>query len=63
MNGTATTESAAISPLAGKLLVVLGAGGAGKSLTYAAAQKGARVVVANRTLGKISNFNLITTTL
>ncbi|XP_031407288.1 bifunctional 3-dehydroquinate dehydratase/shikimate dehydrogenase, chloroplastic-like [Punica granatum] len=38
------------SPLAGKLFVVLGAGGAGKSLAYGAAQKGARVVVANRTL-------------
>ncbi|KAI4301862.1 hypothetical protein L6164_035100 [Bauhinia variegata] len=40
---------AAGSPLAGKLFVVLGAGGAGKSLAYGAAQKGARVVVANRT--------------
>ncbi|KAK9291764.1 hypothetical protein L1049_019714 [Liquidambar formosana] len=37
------------SPLAGKLFVVLGAGGAGKSLAYGAKQKGARVVVANRT--------------
>ncbi|XP_062083319.1 bifunctional 3-dehydroquinate dehydratase/shikimate dehydrogenase, chloroplastic-like [Humulus lupulus] len=37
------------SPLEGKLFVVLGAGGAGKSLAYGAAQKGARVVVANRT--------------
>ncbi|XP_050384124.1 bifunctional 3-dehydroquinate dehydratase/shikimate dehydrogenase, chloroplastic-like [Argentina anserina] len=37
------------SPLAGKLFVVLGAGGAGKSLVYGAAQKGARVVCANRT--------------
>ena len=42
----------AVSPLAGKLFVVLGAGGAGKSLAYGAAQKGARVVVANRTFGK-----------
>ncbi|XP_002512299.3 bifunctional 3-dehydroquinate dehydratase/shikimate dehydrogenase, chloroplastic [Ricinus communis] len=40
---------AGTSPLAGKLFVVLGAGGAGKSLAYGAAQKGARVVVANRT--------------
>ncbi|XP_031405900.1 bifunctional 3-dehydroquinate dehydratase/shikimate dehydrogenase, chloroplastic-like isoform X1 [Punica granatum] len=38
------------SPLAGKLFVVLGAGGAGKALAYGAAQKGARIVVANRTL-------------
>ncbi|XP_044498289.1 bifunctional 3-dehydroquinate dehydratase/shikimate dehydrogenase, chloroplastic-like [Mangifera indica] len=37
------------SPLAGKLFIVLGAGGAGKSLAYGGAQKGARVVVANRT--------------
>ncbi|KAK4284941.1 hypothetical protein QN277_001705 [Acacia crassicarpa] len=37
------------SPLAGKLFVVMGAGGAGKSLAYGAAQKGARVVVSNRT--------------
>ncbi|XP_057960560.1 bifunctional 3-dehydroquinate dehydratase/shikimate dehydrogenase, chloroplastic-like [Malania oleifera] len=37
------------SPLAGKLFVVLGAGGAGKSLAYGAKQKGARVIVANRT--------------
>ncbi|XP_057719134.1 bifunctional 3-dehydroquinate dehydratase/shikimate dehydrogenase, chloroplastic-like [Arachis stenosperma] len=37
------------SPLSGKLFVVLGAGGAGKSLAYGASQKGARVVVANRT--------------
>ncbi|KAL2345741.1 hypothetical protein Fmac_007026 [Flemingia macrophylla] len=40
------------SPLAGKMFVVLGAGGAGKSLAYGAAQKGARVVVANRTLDR-----------
>lgn len=42
------------SPLAGKLFVVLGAGGAGKSLAYGAQQKRARVVVANRTLGMSS---------
>ncbi|KAI4303531.1 hypothetical protein MLD38_039145 [Melastoma candidum] len=46
LNGSATAIG---SPLAGKLFVVLGAGGAGKSLAYGAAQKGARVVVANRT--------------
>ncbi|XP_031496373.1 bifunctional 3-dehydroquinate dehydratase/shikimate dehydrogenase, chloroplastic-like [Nymphaea colorata] len=37
------------SPLAGKLFLVMGAGGAGKSLAYGAKQKGARIVVANRT--------------
>ncbi|GLT60535.1 hypothetical protein SLA2020_332970 [Shorea laevis] len=46
LNGAIPSGS---SPLAGKLFVVLGAGGAGKSLAYGAAQKGARVVVANRT--------------
>ncbi|OMO55297.1 Dehydroquinase class I [Corchorus olitorius] len=38
------------SPLSGKLFVILGAGGAGKALAYGAAEKGARVVIANRTL-------------
>ncbi|CAN6469224.1 unnamed protein product [Victoria cruziana] len=36
------------SPLAGKLFVVIGAGGAGKSLAYGAKEKGARVVISNR---------------
>lgn len=40
------------SPLAGKLFVVIGAGGAGKALAYGAKEKGARVVVANRTYDK-----------
>lgn len=44
-----TVTSSAGSPLAGKLFVVLGAGGAGKSLAYGAAQKGARIIIANRT--------------
>ncbi|XP_058077169.1 bifunctional 3-dehydroquinate dehydratase/shikimate dehydrogenase, chloroplastic isoform X2 [Magnolia sinica] len=37
------------SPLAGRLFVVIGAGGAGKALAYGAKEKGARVVIANRT--------------
>ncbi|KAK4379967.1 hypothetical protein RND71_001829 [Anisodus tanguticus] len=37
------------SPLAGKLFLVIGAGGAGKALAYGAKEKGARVVIANRT--------------
>ncbi|KAL2244113.1 UNVERIFIED_CONTAM: Bifunctional 3-dehydroquinate dehydratase/shikimate dehydrogenase, chloroplastic [Sesamum indicum] len=37
------------SPLAGKLFVVIGAGGAGKALAYGAKRKGAKVVIANRT--------------
>jgi len=39
------------SPLAGRLFVVIGAGGAGKALAYGAKEKGARVVIANRTFG------------
>ncbi|XP_051129993.1 bifunctional 3-dehydroquinate dehydratase/shikimate dehydrogenase, chloroplastic [Andrographis paniculata] len=37
------------SPLAGKLFVVIGAGGAGRAIAYGAKEKGARVVIANRT--------------
>ncbi|CAN1854029.1 Bifunctional 3-dehydroquinate dehydratase/shikimate dehydrogenase, chloroplastic [Linum perenne] len=37
------------SPLAGKLFVVIGAGGAGKALAYGAKEKGAKIVIANRT--------------
>ncbi|CAF2374058.1 bifunctional 3-dehydroquinate dehydratase/shikimate dehydrogenase, chloroplastic [Brassica napus] len=37
------------SPLAGKTVVVIGAGGAGKALAYGAKEKGANVVIANRT--------------
>ncbi|XP_044499972.1 bifunctional 3-dehydroquinate dehydratase/shikimate dehydrogenase, chloroplastic-like isoform X2 [Mangifera indica] len=37
------------SPLAGKLFVIIGAGGAGKALAYGAKEKGARVAIANRT--------------
>ncbi|KAK6122966.1 hypothetical protein DH2020_043293 [Rehmannia glutinosa] len=37
------------SPLAGKLFIVIGAGGAGRALAYGAKEKGARVVIANRT--------------
>ncbi|XP_068469993.1 bifunctional 3-dehydroquinate dehydratase/shikimate dehydrogenase, chloroplastic-like isoform X2 [Phaseolus vulgaris] len=44
-NGSSTT----VSPLAGKLFVVVGAGGAGKAVAYGAKKKGARVVIANRT--------------
>ncbi|KAK9065583.1 hypothetical protein SSX86_014984 [Deinandra increscens subsp. villosa] len=37
------------SPLADRLFVVIGAGGAGKALAYGAKEKGARIVIANRT--------------
>lgn len=45
------TNGSTGSPLAGKLVVVIGAGGAGKALAYGAKEKGARVVIANRTYG------------
>ena len=54
INGTAG------SPLAGKLFVVIGAGGAGKALAYGAKQKGARVVISNRTYGmSLSSWHCI----
>lgn len=46
------SKNAAVTPLAGRLLVVVGAGGAGKAIAYGAKEKGARIVVANRTYGK-----------
>lgn len=36
------------SPLAGKRVVVLGAGGAGRALAFGAIERGAHVIVANR---------------
>lgn len=51
-NGSSTT----VSPLAGKLFVVIGAGGAGKAVAYGAKEKGARVVIANRTYGKLHDL-------
>lgn len=46
------SKDAASSPLAGRLIVVVGAGGAGKAIAYGAKEKGARVVIANRTYEK-----------
>lgn len=51
MNGS---NNGSGSPLAGRLFVVMGAGGAGKALAYGGKQKGARVVVANRSFGESS---------
>lgn len=44
------------SPLAGRLVVVMGAGGAGKALAYGAKLKGARIVVANIEYGSLPTF-------
>lgn len=49
LRGSQNGNSAGASPLNGKLFVVIGAGGAGKALGYGAKEKGARVVIANRT--------------
>ncbi|WOL12286.1 bifunctional 3-dehydroquinate dehydratase/shikimate dehydrogenase, chloroplastic [Canna indica] len=45
-------KGSAISPLAGKIFVVIGAGGAGKALAYGAREKGTKVVIANRTYAR-----------
>jgi 3-dehydroquinate dehydratase/shikimate dehydrogenase len=47
---------AAQSPLRGRTVVVIGAGGAGRALAFGAASRGARVVVANRTLDKANEL-------
>ncbi|KAG2727260.1 hypothetical protein I3760_01G150100 [Carya illinoinensis] len=49
LRGSHNSNNTGDSPLAGKLFVVIGAGGAGKALAYGAKEKGARVVIANRT--------------
>ena len=56
--GLRNASSKVGSGLAGKLFVVIGAGGAGKALAYGAKEKGARVVIANRTYGKILMLSL-----
>ena len=51
--GSHDASSVSGSPLAGKLFIVIGAGGAGKALAYGAKEKGARVVIANCTYGSV----------
>ncbi|XP_062079266.1 bifunctional 3-dehydroquinate dehydratase/shikimate dehydrogenase, chloroplastic-like [Humulus lupulus] len=53
LRGSLNASSMTGSPLAGKLFVVIGAGGAGKALACGAKEKGARVVIANRTYGSL----------
>jgi len=43
-------DGSSFSPLRGKTVVVLGAGGAGRALAFGAASRGAHVVIANRSL-------------
>ncbi|CAL4906271.1 unnamed protein product [Urochloa decumbens] len=46
----------ATSPLARRLFVVIGAGGAAKAVAYGAKEKGARVVIANRTFARAQDL-------
>ncbi|KAF8392533.1 hypothetical protein HHK36_022878 [Tetracentron sinense] len=52
LRGSHNTSDGTGSPLAGKLFVVIGAGGAGKALAYGAKEKGAKVIIANRTYNR-----------
>ncbi|KAK6911475.1 SDH, C-terminal [Dillenia turbinata] len=56
LRGSNGASNGSTSPLAGRLFVVLGAGGAGKSLAYGAKEKGARVIVANRTFERAKDL-------
>jgi len=56
-SGDPSSVPSSSSPLAGKTVVVIGAGGAGKALAYGAKEKGAKVVIANRTYGIIHVLN------
>ena len=47
-SGREAEQEAADSPLAGRRVVVVGAGGAGRALAFGAAARGAHVIVANR---------------
>lgn len=58
-SGDPSSGPSSSSPLAGKTVVVIGAGGAGKALAYGAKEKGAKVVIANRTYGKIHALKLV----
>ncbi|KAM1074285.1 hypothetical protein EV1_019022 [Malus domestica] len=49
LKGSPNAGSVTGSPLAGRLFVIIGAGGASKALAYGAKQKGARILIANRT--------------
>lgn len=52
LGGTGAAADADASPLRGKTVVVLGAGGAGRALAFGAASRGAQVVIANRSVAR-----------
>nr|BAI40147.1 dehydroquinate dehydratase/shikimate:NADP oxidoreductase [Diospyros kaki] len=56
LGGSSSASNGSVSPLAGRLFVVIGAGGAAKALAYGGKEKGARVVVANRTYEKAKDL-------
>ncbi len=52
LGGSGTAEDAGNSPLKGKTVVVVGAGGAGRALAFGAAARGASVIIANRSASR-----------
>ncbi|KAL2942279.1 Bifunctional 3-dehydroquinate dehydratase/shikimate dehydrogenase chloroplastic [Bienertia sinuspersici] len=52
LQGSSDGSSSMISPLSNKLMVVVGAGGAGKALAYGGKTKGARVVITDSIIEK-----------
>jgi 3-dehydroquinate dehydratase/shikimate dehydrogenase len=50
--GASSSGSAGDSPLKGRTFVVVGAGGAGRALAFGAASRGAKVLIANRSLDR-----------
>lgn len=51
-NSVKSEQGSYVSPLAGKLFVLVGAGGAGRAIAFGARSRGARVVIFNRNFGK-----------
>lgn len=51
-SGEIDASTASASPVQGKTVVVIGAGGAGRALAFGAASRGASVIIANRTADK-----------
>ena len=52
LGGSGSEEDAENSPLKGKTVVVVGAGGAGRAVAFGAASRGAHVVIANRSAAR-----------
>lgn len=52
LGGSGIADDAQNSPLEGKTVVVVGAGGAGRALAFGAASRGASVIIANRSASR-----------